>query len=376
MRIALVTGCLEPGRDGVGDYTRTLAVECARRGHAVALLSIGESGQIAQSPGVESLAMSRMRRNDWRMDGGRAARRWLEAFKPDWASLQFVPYSLDPRGLFAASVDPLNETLGVAPRRQIFFHETWIGSQRGAAWKTRLIGWSQRRAFARMIRVIAPQRMHTSNDYYRAALATIGGRAEVLPMFGSVPVPADGVAPELPQGIDSAALVCGMFGTVHPNWEPDAFLADFAALAAERGRPAALVAAGSVGYGAALFEALAMRWRGRVTCVAAGRCSDDRLARLFARFDFAVTSVPWNILGKSSSTAALREHGVRVVVTAAGSPPRFTAPRLDDPPAHDAGLVPYFREPTLLASALVKTPPRVGVAAVADEFLRSLNAAT
>lgn len=46
MRIAFSTGCLAPGRDGVGDYTRTLAGECARRGHTLALVSLGEPTEV------------------------------------------------------------------------------------------------------------------------------------------------------------------------------------------------------------------------------------------------------------------------------------------------------------------------------------------
>jgi hypothetical protein len=46
MKLLFITGCLEPGKDGVGDYTRELATECARRGHAVFLISLN------QQPGV------------------------------------------------------------------------------------------------------------------------------------------------------------------------------------------------------------------------------------------------------------------------------------------------------------------------------------
>ncbi len=372
MRIAFIAGGLEPGRDGVGDYTRTLAAECARRGHAVALLSVGEP-----APGAgEEAGVLRLSADAWMAGGGAAARRWLEAFRPDWASLQFVPYSFDPRGLFGHRVPALAELLGMAPRRQVFFHETWIGSQQGASLKARVTGWRQRRAVQAMLRALAPACVHTSNAYYGAALATLGQAAGVIPVFGSVPPPVPPAAPETPEGVDPRAIVCGMFGTLHPSWEPGPFLADFAAWAQARGRPAALVAAGGLGYGAARFEQLAREWRGRVSAVAVGRCDEARLARLFARFDTAVTSVPWNILGKSSSAAALREHGIRVVVTSGGTPPRFAAPAFDAAPADDPGCVPYFRGAGLSEEVFTRTPPRPGVAAVAERFLADLDAAS
>ncbi len=74
MRLAFVTGRLEPGSDGVGDYTRTLAVECARRGHAVCLLSLDENDP--KTGGEPSgLPTLRLGRADWRADGGLKARR-------------------------------------------------------------------------------------------------------------------------------------------------------------------------------------------------------------------------------------------------------------------------------------------------------------
>lgn len=369
MKIAFVTGCLEPGRDGVGDYTATLAAECVRRGHQVRLLSLAETSSATASESPDRL---RLVPTEWRADGGLAARRWLEAFAPDWVSLQFVPYSFDPRGFFAASIDPLANILSAASRRHVFFHEIWIGSQRGASLKARLSGWWQRRAVRMLLRRLAPARVHTSTAYYQLALAAIGQPAGRLCMFGSVPYLSRLPTPVLPSAVPPDGIVCGHFGTLHPDWVGDAFLSEFAALAALEHRSAALVAAGSLGYGGELFARIAERWNGRVACVALGRLDEPALAAAFARFDFAVTSVPWNILGKSSSAAALREHGVPVVVTAEGSAPRFTSARIDDA-AEDPGFIPYFRGRSALQLALARTTPRPGVSAIADRFLADLD---
>ena len=42
MKIAFITSCLEPGKDGVGDYTRSLAAESSRNGHEVCLLALND----------------------------------------------------------------------------------------------------------------------------------------------------------------------------------------------------------------------------------------------------------------------------------------------------------------------------------------------
>lgn len=370
MRIAFVTGCLEPGRDGVGDYVRTLAAECARRGHEFRLLALAEPRAVA--PRDEPLPIRRQTLAETRADDGRSARTWLDAFAPEWTSLHFVPYAFDPRGLFAAKIPLLAHVASAASRRHVFFHETWIGFARGAAWKERAFGFLQRRSVARLLRATAPASVQTSNACYRRALATLGRDATVLPMFGSVPLQPD-VAPAAIEGVGAGDLLCGMFGALHPNWRHEPFLADFAELAASRGRRAVLVSAGSLRQGAPLFAQLAAQWRDRVAFVETGEQTPERLAAIFARFDFAVSTSPATLIGKSSSAAALREHGLRVVLTNAGEPPRFAVAPADLEPADD-GFVPYFRARESLPQALDKTSPCTGVARAADGFLAALAA--
>lgn len=370
MKIAFVTGCLEPGRDGVGDYVRTLAAECARRGHAVRLLALAEPRAV--SPRDERFAVRRQTLAETCADGGRGARAWLDAFAPEWTSLHFVPYAFDPRGLFAAKIPLLKHVLAAAPRRHVFFHEIWIGFARDASWKDRAVGFLQRRSVARLLRGAAPGCVQTSNACYRRALATLGRDAAVLPMFGSVPLRPD-VAPAALDGGGSADLVCGMFGALHPNWRHEPFLADFAELAAARGRRAVLASAGSLRHGAPLFAQLAARWRDRIAFVQLGEQTPERLAATFARFDFAVSTSPATLIGKSSSAAALREHGLRVALTNAGAAPRFAVAPADLAPDDD-GFVPYFRARASLPLALEKTPPRAGAARAAEAFLAALAA--
>ena len=42
MRLVFLCASLEPGRDGVGDYTRRLAAELAARGHDVACVAMND----------------------------------------------------------------------------------------------------------------------------------------------------------------------------------------------------------------------------------------------------------------------------------------------------------------------------------------------
>lgn len=371
MRLAFINGRLEPNRDGVGDYVRTLANACARRGHEVALLSLAEPGA-GSLQAAEPLRVLRLGGERSVEQRAKEARAWLQDFSPDWTSLHFVPYSFHPRGLFGAAIQMLDAVTRVAPRRHLFFHEIWIGGSRGASWRERLVGMGQKRAVRRLLAKVAPQVVHTSIGYNRAGLAAAGCKAGLLPMFGSVPMHgATKSFPEMPE-IPRAAMVAGMFGALHPNWNAGAFLTDFTALAESQGRPAVLAAAGDLRYGAEFFAALKQRWAGQVAFVALGEQPAHRLEGIFARFDFAVTSVPWNLIGKSSSAAALREHGLPVVVTNAGASPRFPVTEGELEPS-DSGFLPYFRDRDVLCG-LRRTFPRSGVGAVVDRFLSDLGA--
>ena len=43
MKIAFICGSIEPGRDGVGDYTRRLAIELIKNSYEVAVIALHET---------------------------------------------------------------------------------------------------------------------------------------------------------------------------------------------------------------------------------------------------------------------------------------------------------------------------------------------
>lgn len=104
MRLAFICSSLEPGRDGVGDYTRRLAGELVRQGHpsiAVALNDPHISKTVFELQEIEGVSISVLRLPIVMPWSKRVieARNWLEAFNPDWISLQFVPFGFHRRGL-------------------------------------------------------------------------------------------------------------------------------------------------------------------------------------------------------------------------------------------------------------------------------------
>src|SRR5258708_5945964 len=145
MRLALLCGSLQPGRDGVGDYCRKLGSELGRLGHQILLISLNES--CPRSPNQEVADdFSVLRCGVYHSLSRRVevARRALEHFCPDWVSLQYVCYGYHPKGL-AWRWNPIFAELGkLGGRRHLMLHELWSGEGGYPPLRHRLLGLGQR----------------------------------------------------------------------------------------------------------------------------------------------------------------------------------------------------------------------------------------
>jgi hypothetical protein len=300
MRIAFVTTCLEPERDGVGDYTTLLATECEGRGHAVARLALNDgcTAGVVDSPALLRLPAVA----PWAERLARA-RRWLEAFAPDWISLQFVNYGFHPRGFAGRTAAHLGKLLAGWPVH-IFLHELWIGEEIGATWKHKALGWIQRRGVLALLHTIDVRLIHASNSAYVHLLAREGLAARRLPLFGSVPLPSV-VAPRA-----NAALTFAFFGTLHPIWPAEPLFTQLRAL----NQSIEFVHAGHIGAGESLWRQLESTYAGTFRFRRLGRLPPQSLADFFATADFGVATTPWSLIGKSASVAAMLDCGLPVIV--------------------------------------------------------------
>lgn len=390
MHIAFVTTCLEPGRDGVGDYTRDLAAACIRMGHTCTLLAVNDSRidavreqpQAARGIAVETLRLPASASWPERIE---AARAWLARSPADWLSLQFVPYGFHPKGLVAGLGERLAPLLGAARNRQLMFHELWIGAERGTSLKNRLVGWAQRRAVVSFVRRMSPHVIHTSNEAYRSLAADSGMRAELLPLCGSIPI-AQSTDPQwlasewLKLGVSAEYVTprerCwwfGVFGSIHPEWAPEP-LFSYIAEAAERAQRRVLISSvGRQGSGAGLWRDLQARYGSRFAFCTFGEREPLEVSRFLGGLDFGIATTPWQIIGKSATAAAMIDHGLPVIVSRDDVQLRLSAPPTlrGEPLLHkmDSTL------PQWLAGTPARAAPRDGLANLAERFLRDLKAA-
>jgi glycosyltransferase involved in cell wall biosynthesis len=357
VKIVFLAGSIEPGKDGVGDYTRTLADECARLGHETFVLSLNDTWVPASVSAPAELRLGA--RMPW-PERVNATRAFLAAVRPDWVSLQFVPYSFHPAGLSFALPRILSVILGRTPTH-CMFHEIWIGSQEGAPAKVRIFGFCQRQIIQSMLKKLNCRVIHTSNLVYVRLLARHGIKAIELPLFGVVPVVAN--PSEIWRGDRTLSL--GMFGSIHPDWNPDEMLAQLQQL----GRPIRLAHVGRIGPGDSVWSVLSGRHESAVELCRLGERSLEEISRFLLSTDFGVATTPLSLIGKSSTTAAMLDHGLPVIVTR--NEVHFRG--ISDTTHSPERLIPVDNNFLERIAVAKKLPPKPRLPDIAKQFLRDLD---
>ena len=357
MKIAFVTSCLEPGCDGVGDYTTLLAAECEHGGHTVARVALndGFAKGLIETPGLLRLPQAQ----PW-PERLLHARLWLEAFDPDWVSLQFVAFGFHSRGFAGQTATRLHYLLSDWPVH-VFFHELWVGEESGAVWKHRALGWVQRRGVLALLRGLDVRVVHTSNPAYIHLLSRQGVAAQRLPLFGSLPLPTV----ESPSA--NTALTFAFFGTLHPVWPPEPFFTQLRALQ----QPIAIIHAGQIGRGEALWRQMEAAYGNEFQFRKLGPLPPQGVADFFATADFGVATTPWALIGKSASVAAMLDCGLPVIVNR--DDVHYSG--LTEPAADSSLLLKMNAELPAQLHAVNRQPPKLRKAKVAEQFLTDWEAA-
>lgn len=328
MKLAFACSSLEPGRDGVGDYTRALARECMAQQHECCTVALNDPfvSEPTESEDRDSgLKMLRLPSvTSWEQRVAQAAA-FAASFEPDWVSLQFVCFGFHPKGLVFFLAKKL-VPLFTAGQCHIMFHELWIGESKGYGPKNGAVGLLQKWGVLRLLRKLRPALMHTSNPAYVELLARNGAAARELPLPGNIPVveAETGVLEAIARGnglgLDASSRdawwVAGVFGTIHPEWTPARWLEQLCDLAGENRKRLLFLHLGHTSdSGTMLWKNLAKDYTGRCDFLELGRQSPMQVSRVMQNLDFSIATSPWALIGKSGSTAAMLDHGLPVLVT-------------------------------------------------------------
>jgi hypothetical protein len=383
VKILFFCGSLEPGRDGVGDYTRRLAGACGAEGHECAVIALHDP-QVSDMADLTTDHVRLIRlpvTMPW-PDRLVRAGEYLRRLGPDWVSWQIVVYGFHQRGFLPTTLLQSASHLR-GPRCHVMMHELWLGLEARAGWPARGIGWLQRRGVLCLLDQLGPECIETSQAAYQHALQREGFSVSVLGLFGNVPIAGDLpdretlLARWLPAAADHRGrrpFVAVTFGSLHPQWRPGATADWLLDAARRRGRPAALLAIGRTGPAAA---GILETFRGKGVRVATtGERDAADVSALLRAADCGIAPHPWVLIGKSGTAAAMLEHGLPVLVPrddwqlrgAASLPDAISDPLL----ARLAGLDARRTDRWLAA----RRAPESGLARIAHDFLQSLGRAS
>ncbi|HEY5752838.1 MAG TPA: hypothetical protein VIT21_06800 [Chthoniobacterales bacterium] len=386
MKLLFLCASVEPGRDGVGDYTRRVATECAARNHEAAIVALNDEHSAGASDenddGVRILRLSRDL--SWKERISRTIARVTDV-GPDWTSWQFVPYGYHPKGLSQPALLDLASALGRA-RGHIMFHELWNDLAIGESTRLKLIGWMQRRGILKFLKHLAPVLVHTSNEAYAAVLTRENYHARVLPLFGNVPIAA---APSpvcraktlsflpAPQPLEDRGgdpfFIGVTFGTLHPQWKSEATAAWMRKTAAELGRQPALLISGRAGANAVIVKTVFSN--AGIATVETGEQDANTISTILQGADIGIVSSPWALVGKSGAASAMRDHGLPVVVPRDDW--RLQKGPISGPPRDSllARLADLATPEATLRWLALRQAPRSRLSPVVDDFLGQLEKA-
>lgn len=337
MKIVFLCGALEPGCDGVGDYTRSLALELISYGNEIAIISINDpyiSDEIYRDkrPG-NGLAVYRIPAVFSENKRFYLAKKWVAEINPEWVSIQFVIYSFHPKGLPWNIGKNLKEIVS-GRKCHLMFHEIWIGFTKISTLKHRVTGFFQRRIVLSLVNQLPFCRVTTTNRLYQVILSENNVSAYILPLFSNIPVAP--VKHTFTKEVFSNFsisdetlhewVLAGIFGNLYPQAKLENAIRELLDDTTSRQKKLAFIGFGKMNSeGLAEFDRLAQIFLNRVQFVHLGEQPSENVSNLLQMLNVGFSCTPTQHIGKSGVFAAMKLHNLKVILPTAEVIPEYDA---------------------------------------------------
>lgn len=329
MKILFICSSLEPGLDGVGDYTRLLAAELIKFGHFVAVLSINDkhvSGQFngVQLSGKTDVSVLRLPSSENIKQRLQTAKKYIDDFDPDWLSLQFVIFGYHPKGLPFGMGRQL-AFIGGERRWHIMFHEIWQGESKSDTLKQRIIGAIQKQIVKGIAKNVKATHYTTSNNYYCGVLFKNNINAVQQHVFSNIPKGKQSgrkLVNRLPLEVLNNRgdyIIGSFFGSMHLD---ESFFIAFEKLqhlVKQAGKKLVVTHIGNADQAKKLLEYLGTSADNYF--VAFEYQSGQDIADYFCHIEIGLSTNPKILVEKSGSVAAMLNNGLPVVLLRKGFEP-------------------------------------------------------
>jgi hypothetical protein len=313
MKIVFLCGSLEPGRDGVGDYTRRLSGELIRKGHLITIIAINDhhiSESIESIQYVDGISINVLRLSGKESSKNRFNKvfQFTDLFKPEWLSLQFVPFSFHKKGLPWGLAKQL-ALLGNGRKWHIMFHELWVGMDKNDSLKLKILGRLQKHIVKKTIDKLDPKIINTQTRLYQAQLDRMGYESEILPLFGNIPYLYQ--SEEKRNGLINIAV----FGGIHQGAKLEKFINEL-----PKANKYKFHFIGSNGPEQGNW--IVTLSKNNVDYQLHGWLGIEEISKILSKCHWGLTSTPYYLSDKSGSAATMLEHNLIVFCIARQWNPR------------------------------------------------------
>ena len=366
MKILFLCGSLVHHKDGVGDYTRKLAGELIKHGNdcnLVALMDkevLSDTHEIQEIDGVKIEVLRLPYENGFHQNI-ESAKSWVDSFNPHWISLQYVPFSFHHKGMpfgFHNALLPLLRNRNF----HIMFHELWVGISVISPLKHKILGYFQKRIAQKIINKKNPIAITTTNVLYNLVLKNANINSTILPLFSNiskVEIDENYFNSILSQHNIEDASSCffvGVFGTIYPKANIEDELKNVFD-SKEKNRKIFFLHFGRIGlYGKKELARLKDHFIGMIQFIELGELPSDKVSTILQKLDLGISSTPSQHVGKSGVYAALKLHGVNVVMSGGDFLPDYDVELQNKMPGY-----------------LNRNPEMWDVKFIAQQFLTTLN---
>lgn len=327
MKILFICGSLDPGKDGVGDYSRRLAGELLRQGHQTKIVALYDKGikelhEEQQYDGSTAIAVLRLPQKMDEASKYKKVKDYINHFDPLWLSLQYVPFSFHKKGMPFGLASELKK-IGIGHKWHIMFHELWVGMRESASFKHILIAKMQRVIVKNLLLKLHSKVNHTQSPFYKKLLLEYAINVDVLPLFSNLPVNHSGensLKKIEPPYLNEISLV--IFAGIHFSDRVDKFLNMLLDYQKNRNRKIVLKAIGRNGTEIKKWKEACTRLG--IPLKVYGEQDSFFVVRVLKESTIGITTTALPMIEKSGAVAAMRECGLPVICIADDWKPRET----------------------------------------------------
>ena len=233
----------------------------------------------------------------------------------DIYSFQFAPYAFSPTGLSTKALSDLAKSLK-GRNTHVNFHEIWIGAYPNATWKEKIVGWRQKKEIQNFIKIATPNAVTCSNAAVIDRLNNTGSYANYLYLCGGIPYAENN------EKRCSKVLQIVFFGTLYETFPYDILAKIIIQISSFLKKSVQINVLGRTRENTGFNKLMHVSQKYGLNISTLGELPSDVISKEFQMSDIGICTTPYDIIGKSSTTATMLEHRLPVLAFDDGDTPK------------------------------------------------------